>query len=181
MQITWQKWLPLFIISGFVFALDQISKAWIISTLSVGETIQPIPALYPYFQFTRSINTGIAFGMGEGGSMIFLVLSIIITFVLIYLYWRSAQDARLQHIALAIVIGGALGNVIDRIQHGHVVDFFHIVIPNLISNVSNFADHAVVLGVIILLINSYLEEQREKQKIAEAESIAQDSKQSFEQ
>lgn len=179
MQIAWQKWLPLPLIAGFVFSLDQISKAWIINTLNVGETIQVIPALYPYFQFTRSMNTGIAFGMGEGGSMIFLVLSIIIVFVLMYLYIRSAQDARLQHIAFAIVIGGALGNVIDRIQHGHVVDFFHVVIPNLISNVSNFADHAIIIGVVLLLIDSYLEEQREKQKIAETEAIAPDSNQKF--
>ena len=167
-----RKWLPLFIVTGFVFALDQMSKAWILANLNVNESISPIPALYPYLQFTRSTNTGFAFGMGEGGSSIIMVLSIIISVVLIYYYARSKVEVHLQHIALAMVIGGALGNVLDRIQHGYVVDFFHVFIPNLISNVSNFADHAVVLGVILLLIDGYLEERREKQKNLETEAEA---------
>jgi signal peptidase II len=176
-----RKWLPLFTVTGFIIALDQISKAWIVNNLNIGETILPIPALFPYFQFTRSTNTGFAFGIAEGGSSIILLVNIIIVLVLLYTYTRSAAKANLQHIALALVVGGALGNIIDRIQHGYVVDFFHIVIPNLISNVSNFADHAVVLGVIILLIDSYLEERREKRKLAETETIAQDSSQNLDE
>lgn len=165
-----RKWLPFVIVAGFIIALDQISKAWIIANLAVGESFFPIPALDPYFQFTRTINTGFAFGMGEGGSSIILVISLIIVLVLLYSYARSAQNAHLQHIAMAMIVGGAFGNVIDRIQHGHVIDFFHVFIPNLISNVSNFADHAIVIGVIILLIDGYLEEQHEKKKTSELES-----------
>lgn len=166
-----QKWLPLFIVTGFVLALDQISKAWVVANLEVYESAIPIPALYPYFQVTRTTNTGFAFGMGEGASTIIMVVSIIISAVLLYYYARSKSEAVLQHVALAMVMGGAIGNVIDRIQHGSVVDFFHIYIPNLISNVSNFADHAVVFGVIILIIDSYLEERREKRKVEDAETV----------
>lgn len=170
MSALLRKWLALFIVAGFVIALDQFSKAWIITNLKIWDSVQPIPALYPYFQFTRSANTGVAFGMGEGASMIFLALSILISVVLLYYYARSKPEALLQHVALAMVIGGALGNVIDRIEHGYVVDFFHITIPHIISNVSNFADHAIVFGVIVLLIDSYLEERREKRKVAETDS-----------
>lgn len=159
--MTLRKWLPLILIVCLAIAIDQISKNWVIANMVIGETIAPLPALQPFFQFTRSTNTGIAFGIGSGGSEIFLVLSSIITCALVYFYAQSRPDAHLQHIALSMVIGGAIGNVIDRIQHGHVVDFIHYVIPGLISNVSNLADHLIVIGVFLLIVETFLEDRRQ--------------------
>jgi len=164
------KWSPFAIIVTFILILDQVSKAWVLENMFVGETLRPIPALVPYFQITRSNNTGAAFGIFQGSGEILMILAIIITLVLIYFYAKAPQDARLQHIAFSLVIGGAVGNVIDRLQHGFVVDFVHLTLPNVISNVSNFADHAIVLGVVILLIESILSERAEKRQQAEMAS-----------
>jgi len=157
-----RKWMPLLFVTTLVLLIDQIAKQWIIQTLAIGETHAIIPALQPYFQFTRTTNTGIAFGLGAGGSTLFLILSTTIIMGLFYVYATSKKEALLYHIALAIILGGAIGNVIDRLRFGHVVDFFHVVIPGIISNVSNFADHAIILGVMLLITDSYRQEQRQK-------------------
>lgn len=139
-----------------IILLDQISKAWVLDNLVYGESIQPIPALYPFFQFTRSSNTGAAFGMLPSAGNAFLVVSVLISAFLIYLYRQTTPKVGILHVGLSLVLGGAVGNAIDRLQHGHVVDFFHITIPSVVSNVSNFADHAIVLGVILIMIDSFI-------------------------
>lgn len=165
-----RKWLPLILIVSLAIALDQISKNWVIENMTIGETFAPLPALQPFFQFTRSTNTGIAFGIASGSSEIFFVISSLITIALVIFYGRSRANAHLQHIALSMVIGGALGNLLDRWQHGHVVDFIHYVIPGLISNVSNLADHLIVIGVFVLIVESFLEERRQAQHATASEA-----------
>lgn len=173
-----RKWLLLFGIATFIISIDQISKNWVLDNLLLYESIQPIPALVPLFQITRSFNTGAAFGVLPNAGDIFLVLAmLIITGLLIY-YWRSQKDDRvLMMIALGLVVGGALGNILDRVQHGHVVDFIHYQIPGLISNVSNLADHAIVLGVFMLMFDNWQEGRKEKaiQSQAVSESSPEDT------
>jgi signal peptidase II len=169
-----KKWLPLVSLGSVVILIDQLSKAWVVDNFAVGTGFSILP---PFLYLTRSINTGVAFGIGEGSSTFFLVLALLIVIVLLWMYRQSKADALLHHIALALILGGALGNVIDRIQHGHVVDFVHIVLPNLVSNVSNFADHAIVMGVPLLLLDTYLQERKEKaaEKLKIEETISSDS------
>ena len=165
-----RKWAIFIVVTGIIFIIDQVSKAWVLANLNLYQSQVIHPALLPVLRLTRSANTGVAFGMGEGNSLIFLLLSIAIIGFLLFLLYRSEPQDSLQHIGLAMVIGGAFGNVVDRIQHGAVVDFVHIVIPNLtnsggrawISNVSNFADHFIIIGVVLLLIDTYLQDRREK-------------------
>ena len=167
-----QKWLPLILVASSVFAIDRLAKAWVIANMAVGETIEVIPPLAPYFQLTRVTNTGIAFGILTGGNAALLVLTSIVVVVLLYIYNKLPLYWRLQRIAFAMIIGGALGNIVDRIYFGHVVDFVHIIIPNVISNVSNFADHFVVIGVLLIFADTFLHEHREKQELAETERIS---------
>ena len=63
-------------------------------------------------------------------------------------------------LATGIVVGGAIGNVIDRLQHGHVIDFIHYQIPGFVSNVSNLADHAIVGGVLLIIGESFWRERK---------------------
>lgn len=156
-----RKWFPLIIIGSITLLIDQLAKWWVIDNMFIGETRLIAPFLQPYLQITRSTNSGIAFGIGEGGSPAFLVLATIIVGVLLYVYHNTETQYRIQHIALAFVIGGAIGNIIDRMRFNHVVDFVHITIPGLISNVSNFADHFIIVGVIILLIDTFRQPQSE--------------------
>lgn len=153
--MPYKKWFPLIVILFLLLALDQVSKAWVLENLVYGESIQPIPALYPFFQMTRSSNTGAAFGIFPEGGMAFLVIAIVVCGIMLFYYKQSEANTHLMHIGLSLVISGAIGNVIDRLQHGYVVDFFHLTLPNVISNVSNFADHAIVLGVGLLILDSF--------------------------
>jgi signal peptidase II len=159
---TLRRWLRLLIIVVLVLALDQLTKRLIVTDLLLGETRRPIPFLSPFFQITRSHNTGAAFGFLAQAGDVFLVVAIVVVGVMLYLYPRIPDDNRLARIASGFIMGGALGNVIDRIQYGYVVDFIHYQIPGLISNVSNLADHAIVLGVILFFIASWRDERVKK-------------------
>jgi signal peptidase II len=172
-QTSIKKWLLLILTSSLVIVIDQISKAWIVANFEVGSGFA---ILEPFLYITRSTNTGVAFGLGEGGNQFFLVLVLLLVAGLFWMYQQSKANAILQHIALALIIGGALGNLIDRIQHGYVVDFVHIVLPGIVSNVSNFADHAIVIGVPLMLLDGILQERKEsaeKPKIEELEEVSE--------
>ena len=157
-----KKYLPLLIIAPLAILIDQLAKVWIINNVMLGQTIPILEGLQPYLQITRTTNTGFAFGLASDGNMIILILAVIITIALLWMYDSSKPTEGLQRIAFALVIGGAIGNIIDRIRLDHVVDFVHVTIPGLISNVSNFADHFVVIGVIVLFIDSFLNEAVEE-------------------
>ena len=162
--MSFKKWLPVALIVFTVIFIDQLAKWWIVNNMLIHETIPIIEAWQPYLQITRTTNTGFAFGLATGGSIFILILSSIITVGLLWMVAQTDESERLQIVGFAIIIGGALGNIIDRVRLNHVVDFVHITIPDVISNVSNFADHAVVIGVGLLLLDSLLQERRNPQK-----------------
>jgi signal peptidase II len=170
----------LFVLIAAVIAVDQLAKRWVVDNLRVGESVQPIPAFAPFFQLTRSQNTGAAFGFLSQAGDIFLVIAMIVVVVMLYFYPRIPDNGRLSRIATGLICGGALGNAIDRLTYGHVIDFIHYQVPNLISNVSNPADHAIVLGVILLFIESWRSERARADELAAAQpsenAPAEDSK-----
>jgi signal peptidase II len=152
-----------------VLLFDQLTKQWILENIALGETYLIIPDLHPYFQFTYSANTGAAFGIFPEAGALFQFLPLVIVVAMLYFVYRSGADDHLMRVGFALAVGGALGNVIDRLQHGHVIDFFHIYIPQInLSNVSNFADHAIVIGVIILLIDNLWQERKKSKENAQA-------------
>lgn len=150
-----RKWIILICSLSLAALLDQGAKTWVLSNLSLYESTQPIPALAPFFQLTRSSNTGAAFGILPMAGDVFLVLALAIVGGLLWFLRSAPGDSRLAPFATGLVIGGAVGNIIDRLQHGHVIDFIHYQIPSLISNVSNLADHAIVLGTFLIIAESY--------------------------
>ena len=149
-----RKWLILGSAVCLTILADQLSKNWVIANLELHRSVQPIPLLAPFFQLTRSTNTGAAFGILPMAGSAFLLLALVIVAAMLWHFRTTAAHARFIPLATGIVIGGALGNVIDRLQYGYVIDFIHYQIPNLISNVSNLADHAIVLGVLGLIAES---------------------------
>lgn len=149
-----RKWIILAGSLGLAATLDQIAKTWALSNLALYESVQPLPALAPFFQLTRSSNTGAAFGILPMAGDVFLILALFIVAALVWYLHSLPADSRLAPFAIGLVIGGAVGNIIDRLQHGHVIDFIHYQIPNLISNVSNVADHAIVFGVMLIFAES---------------------------
>ncbi|MEM6528703.1 MAG: signal peptidase II, partial [Chloroflexota bacterium] len=104
-----------------------------------------------------------AFGFMAGSAVagyVFLALAFVISGFLIWSYPRIEDGQPLARLATGLIVGGALGNAIDRIIYSHVVDFIHYQIPNVISNVSNLADHAIVFGVALMIWSSWQAEAR---------------------
>lgn len=166
-----RRWIMLALIVGTVLAIDQFSKGLILDNLALGETAQPIPALSDFFQITHSVNTGAAFGFLPQASDLFLVIAVVVVAAMFYFYPRLPDEAHPTRIAMGMLCGGALGNAVDRIIHDHVIDFIHYQVPALgISNVSNFADHMIVLGVIIVLIDSWRLDRIRDREEAQAEA-----------
>jgi signal peptidase II len=157
-----RRWLLFAGILFPVIILDQITKRVVVDALAIGESRQLIPFLFPFFQITRGENRGAAFGFLPQAGDLFMVFAVIIVVGMLIFYPRQPAHAHLTRIAFALVCAGAIGNALDRLQYGAVVDFIHYTIPGVISNVSNIADHAIVLGVILLLIDSFLTERRER-------------------
>ncbi|MCY4072446.1 MAG: signal peptidase II [Chloroflexi bacterium] len=171
-----RKW---FILVGAVIIsalADQASKGWIVENLELYQSVQPIPSLAPFFQLTRSSNTGAAFGILPTAGNVFLLLAFLIIGIMLWQFRSAAPGARFLPLATGIVIGGAIGNVIDRLQHGHVIDFIHYQIPGLVSNVSNLADHAIVGGVLLIIGESFLRERKQNAEAAGADSGTDGSK-----
>ena len=158
-----RHWILLFVMIALVLLVDQVTKRLVMENMLVGQTITPIPALTPFFQITYSHNTGAAFGFLPQVGDLFLIIAVVVVVVMIYFYRRVPENGHFSRIAIGMICGGALGNALDRLQHGRVIDFIHYQIPGVISNVSNIADHAVVLGVIIIFIESWLLERKQKQ------------------
>jgi signal peptidase II len=150
-----RNWLLLIVTILIVLAVDQLTKGWIVQNIAPGDSRQPIAALSDFFQITHSANTGAAFGLFSQSGDLFLVIAVVVVGAMIYFYPRLPLDAGFTRVAIGLICGGALGNALDRLNYGHVVDFIHYQIPGVISNVSNLADHAIVLGVIIVLIDSW--------------------------
>jgi signal peptidase II len=168
------RWLLLFGLIVVVLVVDQLTKQWVLNNLQVYESIQPIPALAPFFRITYSQNTGAAFGFLPQAADLFLVIALVVVSVMIYFYARVPADGQVTRFAIGLICGGALGNALDRLQHGYVVDFIHYLIPGLISNVSNLADHAIVIGVILIFVDSWLSDRRKKAAAVALEAAQKD-------
>lgn len=168
------RWLLLFGLIVVVLVVDQLTKQWVLNNLQVYESIQPIPALAPFFRITYSQNTGAAFGFLPQAADLFLVIALVVVSVMIYFYARVPADGQVTRFAIGLICGGALGNALDRLQHGYVVDFIHYLIPGLISNVSNLADHAIVIGVILIFVDSWLSDRRKKAAAVALETAQKD-------
>ncbi len=142
----WRGWLFLPAIALIFLGIDQLAKYLVVTHLSLYETRQPTPALAHLFSFTYVTNTGAAFGFFPNGSFVLVIVAVAVI-VAIALYFRHVpSDEWLLKISLAMQLGGALGNLLDRIRLGYVVDFmnFHM------WPVFNFADTFIVVGVGLL-------------------------------
>jgi len=133
-----------------VITLDQITK-WVASSeLFLG---QPVPILGDLVRFTLVHNTGAAFGLFPGSRGPFIVISVLAIGVVLYLFLRETYRSLANRILLGCILGGAVGNLVDRVRLGWVVDFIDVGVGTLRWPVFNVADSAVTLGVIFLAWN----------------------------
>lgn len=136
-----------------ILILDQLSKAWLL--FHVGMIERPPIEVTSFFKLVMVWNEGISFGMFSRSTMAFMPwvligLALAVAFWLVRLARRSS--ARIERLGYALVVGGALGNVIDRVRFGAVADFFYFHIGDLGWPAFNVADAAICIGVGLLLL-----------------------------
>ena len=134
-----------FLLALLVIAIDQLLKIAVTRFLFLGEST---PLIKDIFHLTLVQNKGAAFGILKNETYLFAVLSIIAISAIIYSLPRLAKHAVLSRIALALILGGAVGNLLDRIRFGYVIDFLDF----RIWPVFNIADSAITVGAILFTI-----------------------------
>ena len=143
------------IVAVLAFATDQIHKWWMLKIYDIGE--KKLVTITPFLDLVMVWNYGISYGLfqqdGEFGR--YALIAIMILAVLCLVLWLASCEGRFAAIALGLVIGGALGNIVDRIVHGAVADFFSFHAFGYHWYVFNLADVAIVAGVGILLYDSF--------------------------
>ncbi|MCK4503047.1 MAG: signal peptidase II [Desulfuromonadales bacterium] len=150
------------LVAGISLVLDQLSKCYIDNNFALGESRLVITN---FFHFTYVRNPGAAFGMLADSSFrmpFFITISILATSGIIWYIRLIAADKKWQHLALGLILSGALGNLIDRIRFSEVVDFIDVHWYNWHWPAFNIADSAICVGVTILLICSWHEERQKK-------------------
>ena len=138
-----RKGWPVWLLAGTVFIADQLTKQFILNWLRYGESW---PA-EGFLRFTHARNTGAAFSLFEGQSTILSIVAILAVGLILWLYKTSGGGSLLLRLALALQLGGAFGNLLDRFRYGYVVDFFDVG-PWPIFNV---ADSAISIGIAFLI------------------------------
>lgn len=154
-------------ISGLMIALDQVTKIYVHTTFTLGESI---PVIKNFFNITYVRNFGAAFGfLAESHptfrEIFFLSMPPIALLVILKLLKDTKDEDQLQIISLSLIFGGAIGNYIDRLRFRYVIDFLDFHINNRYSwPAFNIADSAIVIGVGILLLVMFLEKKHLQEK-----------------
>ena len=160
-----------------VILLDQLTKAWIMGGLDLRE-MGNIQVLNPLFNLTWVENRGVSFGLFGDGSARWMLSAFSVAVAGILGWWALKVDRRLLITAIGLIMGGALGNVIDRIRFGYVVDFLDLSGPHLFLGATkinfpwifNVADSAICIGVVLMIIDSLRAEQEAKVGLAAEKS-----------
>ena len=160
-----------------VIVLDQLTKAWVMGGLDLRE-LGHIPVWSPLFNLTWVENRGVSFGLFGDGSARWMLSAFSVAVAGILGWWAVKADRRMLITAIGLIMGGALGNVIDRIRFGYVVDFLdfsglHFFLGSMKINfpwIFNVADSAICIGVILLILDSVRAEQEAKVGLAAEKS-----------
>ncbi|KMY29456.1 peptidase A8 [Lysinibacillus xylanilyticus] len=150
----------------FVVILDQWTKWLIVKNMELYERIS---VWDPWFGILSHRNRGAAWGMLEGQMWLFSIVTIGVICAILYFYHKEAKGKPLFQVGLMLLLGGAIGNFIDRIFRGEVVDFVNVLIPviNYDFPIFNIADAALTMAVVILMIGLIVEDKKGKKQVKE--------------
>ena len=146
-------WLLLAVV---VFVIDIASKFWIVKNFSLFESVN----LLPFFSITYVRNIGAAFSIFEGQRWILAAIAFIVSAVIVYMLYRNKHKQKLENFSLALILGGALGNLFDRLYHGFVVDFLDVNFGDWHYPTFNIADCAICLGIGVFILSNYVKPKK---------------------
>ena len=152
-----------------IVVIDQLTKAWVLSGLDLRE-LGRVPVWPPIFNLTWVENRGVSFGLFGDGSARWMLSGFSVVVAGVLAWWALKADRRLLVSSIGLIMGGAIGNVIDRIRFGFVVDFLDFSGTGVFPWVFNIADSAITIGVILLILDSLLSERAAKVGVAAEKS-----------
>lgn len=152
-------------VAGALFLVDQVTKAWAIRRLRLGDIVEVIPG---FLNFAYAQNTGIAFSMlddhGDQGRWALSAVAMVAGLLVLYFFWRTPRsDDRILG-ALTLLLAGIAGNVTDRLRLGFVVDFIDVQFGNWHYPTFNVADMAIVAGAGLMVLDLALGSKRQNTK-----------------
>lgn len=153
-----------------IIVLDQLTKAWVLSGVPITYVGWVADVLPPIFRISLVHNEGVSFGLFGDGSARWLLSAFSIIVAGVLGWWALKVDRRLLITAIGLIMGGAIGNVIDRIRFGFVVDFLDFSGTGLFPWIFNVADAAITVGVILLILDSIQSERAAKVGVAAEKS-----------
>lgn len=145
------------LVAAGIVVVDQIVKWWTVTNTALGEVHSFIPNI---LSLTYIQNTGAAMGILEGKMWIFYIITVVAVGACLYLLWRFRKGSKLLGFGIALILAGAIGNFIDRVRLGYVVDMFKTDFVDFW--IFNVADAALSVGVIVIFIYLFLDERKEK-------------------
>lgn len=148
-----------YVIALIAIVLDQLTKWLVVKNMELGESI---PIIENFFYLTSHRNIGAAWGILAGQMTFFYIITVIVIGFIVYYIQKYAKDNKWLGLSLALVLGGAIGNFIDRLFRKEVVDFFDFYIFNYNYPIFNIADSCLVVGVIMLIIITIREDSKQK-------------------
>lgn len=152
-----------YILAMLVLGLDQWSKYLVRTSMQLGESI---PVIDSIFHLTYIENEGVAFGLFSGHTNIFVLVSVLVLIGLLIFVWKESSQSLLLHYGAALVVSGALGNIIDRAMKASVTDMFDF----RIWPIFNIADIAVCIGFVLLVLYLFFASEDDSEKKAHSNS-----------
>jgi len=147
-------------LSALIIVLDQLSKYWAVTQLPFHQTVN----VMPYFDWYLTYNRGAAFSfLADAGGWqrwFFTITTIVISVVILFWIKKLEPSERMTAIPLSLILGGAIGNLIDRIYLGHVVDYVQVWLGNYPWPAFNIADAAISVGAVILILSSFTDSKK---------------------
>ena len=168
-DVLWK--LAYLAIAGGVFLIDQTTKAWAVSRLRFGDDV---PVIQGFLNFAYAQNTGVAFSMlddhGNAGRWGLSVVAVVAASLVLYFFWRTPRsDDRILG-ALALLLAGIAGNVVDRLRLGFVVDFIDVQFGSWHYPTFNVADMSICVGAGLLILDMFLAKRNQKSEVRSQES-----------
>ncbi|MGJ9460617.1 signal peptidase II [Oceanobacillus sp. CF4.6] len=150
-----------YVFALIIIGMDQLTKWIVVKSMELGEQIT---VMENFFYLTSHRNSGAAWGILEGQMIFFYIVTVIVVIGIIYYMQSYAKYDKLLAIGLSLILGGAIGNFIDRIFRKEVVDFADFIIFNYDFPIFNVADSALTIGVILVIIATIIDEMKQRKE-----------------
>ncbi|WP_414043453.1 signal peptidase II [Macrococcus animalis] len=147
------------ILAIFLIAMDQLTKYIIVKTMKIGESFSVIGDI---LEITSHRNHGAAWGMLQNQMTFFYIITVVVLVAIAFFYYKEAMFNPIMQLGLTLIFAGAIGNFIDRLLRGNVVDFIDTKIINYDFPIFNVADACLTIGVIVLLYDMLFNQKEEK-------------------